>query len=109
MKTHDYSQIVVWRATDQKRALLTIDGIARWLEQQHVKDRLIALDEASLADALQYEDPQSSLLLSRQSTIYDAQEAFVPKPTRPRLFAIIGTQSGKALGIITPWDIHIRQ
>lgn len=108
MNANDFSQVVLM---DQKRlSLLTTEGIARWLEQK-ASDDIISIQEATIGDAHTCDPDGSFLVMARDKTIYDAQEAFTSMLERdePRLFAVIVTQNGrdteKPLGIVTPWDL----
>ena len=107
MKENDYSQVVL--RTDKGLSILSVEGIAQWLEQRASED-LVSLAEARVGDAHACEPPGSFNVMSRSLSIYDAREAFTRAVGRkqPRLFAIIITQAGKLsetpLGVATPWD-----
>lgn len=108
MKTNDFSQVVLM---DQGHlAVLTTEGIARWLEQKATDD-IISIQEATIEDAHTCDVKGSFLVMARHMTISDAHDAFtcVLERDEPRLFAVIITQNGrdteKPLGIVTPWDL----
>jgi CBS domain-containing protein len=108
MREHDFSQVVVH--TSEGAHLLTVEGVAQWLEMQVVND-IISVVEARVEDALKCESSGNSVVLSRRSSIYDVREAFLQAldTKHPRLFAVIVTESGrrteKPLGIVTAWDV----
>ncbi len=108
MREHDYSQVVV--QTERKLSLLTVEGIARWLEEQAQED-IISVREATIAGASIYEEAENVVIMSRNQTIYDAMEIFILsiEQRKPRIYALLITGQGKAteglLGIITPWDL----
>jgi CBS domain-containing protein len=108
MRTHDYSQAVVH--TGEKLALLTLEGVARWLSQSSTDDHIL-LQTCTVEDVLHNEHDGSFGVLSRNHSIYDAKDAFA-RPLgsgKTRLHAVIITQNGKLaekpLGLVTPWDI----
>ena len=108
MREHDYSQVVV--QTEEKLSLLTVEGIARWLEEQ-AQEEIISVRDAAIADAWKYEQPENVVIMSRNQTVYDAMEIFMQaiEQRKPRIYALLITGQGKAteslLGIITPWDL----
>ncbi len=108
LREHDYSQVVV--QTEGKLSLLTVEGIARWLEEQAQED-IISVREAVIADAQRYEQAENVSIMSRNQTVHDAMEAFMLaiEQRRPRIYALLITEHGKAaeslLGIVTPWDL----
>ncbi len=108
MREYDFSQIAVSR--DGQLALLTTEGIAKWLEKK-VDQEYIIDSEATVGDALEEDIPNNFKLISRASTIDDVQTLFARSIEQgyPRLFAVIITLNGrpseKLLGIITPWDM----
>lgn len=107
MKDNDYSQIIL--RTENGLSILSVEGIAQWLEQRANED-LVSLAEAKVGDAHPCEPSGSCRLMGRNLSIYDAREAFVRAVAKkqPRLFAVIITQTGKhteePLGVATPWD-----
>jgi hypothetical protein len=108
MRNNDFSQIV----TQEKGrlSLLTVEGVAKWLEQQADKD-IITVSKVKISDALACDLPDTFEVMGSQETIYDAQQAFKNsiEKNRPRLFAVIitddGMRTGKPVGIVTPWDL----
>ncbi len=108
MREHDYSQVVV--QTEGKLSLLTVEGIARWLEEQAQED-IISVQDAAIANAWKYEQTENVVIMSRNQTVYDAMEIFMRaiEQRKPRIYALLITGKGKAteslLGIITPWDL----
>jgi CBS domain-containing protein len=108
MRTNDYSQVVAY--TGQQLALLTLEGIARWLAQSSENDTVL-LKKCVIQDVLTNEHAGSFGVMSRNHSIYDAKDAFA-RPLgsgKTHLHAVIITQNGKLaekpLGIVTPWDI----
>lgn len=108
MREYDYSQVVVQE--ESKVSLLTVEGIARWLEEQ-AQEGIISVQEATIADALKYEPASNVVLMRRDQTVYEAMEMFqrAIEQKKPRIYALLITAHGKAteqlLGIITPWDL----
>jgi hypothetical protein len=102
--------LVVWFLQDGKLDLLTVEGVSRWLEE-HVADGILDIESAAIKDALRHDLRDSSMIMARDQSVYEAAEVFAAAITqgRPRLYAIIITNTGKAtedaLGIITPWDL----
>ncbi len=109
MRENDYSQVVV--QTEGNLSLLTVEGIARWLEKQAQEEDIISLQEAVIADALRDEPEGSFYIVRRSQTVYDAMEIFTRaiEQEEPRIYALLITDHGKAteriLGIVTPWDL----
>lgn len=108
MRTNDYSQVVVH--TGEKLALLTLEGIARWLAQSS-EDETVLLKRYLIEHVLMNEHEGGFGVLGRNHSVYDAKDAF-SRPIgsgKTRLHAVIITQNGKLeekpLGIVTPWDI----
>lgn len=108
MLESDFSQIPVVR--DGTLTLLTVEGIAKWLEDQARHDSVV-ISEATIEDALRKDITSTFLVMSSDHNVYDAREAFATslERGRPRLFAILITRSGdprdRPIGIITPWDL----
>lgn len=108
MREHDYSQVVV--QPEGRLSLLTVEGIARWVEEQARED-IISVQEAVIADAWRYEQAEHVVVMSRNQMVYEAREAFMCaiEQGKPRLYALLITEHGKAtekpLGIVTPWDL----
>lgn len=109
MARHDYSQVVT-RIASNELQLVTAEGISRWLEH-NVQHDLISLAETSVVDVLPFEDEGTFVLLGKENSVYDAEDAFIQAiyQGRPRLYAVIVTETGrpteKPLGIVTPWDL----
>jgi CBS domain-containing protein len=109
MHANRFSQVVVRREAGVE--LLTVEGVSRWLARQAETD-IISVCEATIQDVLEHELPRNCLLMCRDATIYDAEEAFsqFPHEGRARLSAILVTQHGRSsealLGIVTPWDLR---
>lgn len=108
MRTNDYSQVVVH--TGEKLALLTLEGVARWLAQSS-ENETVLLKQCLIEHVLLNEQKGSFGVLGRNHSVYDAKDAF-SRPLgsgKTRLHAVIITQNGKMeekpLGIVTPWDI----
>ena len=108
MRDYDFSQVVI--SENGVLSLLTIEGIAKWLEQQ-ANQEIISIIELSVRDALEYDDPKSFKLMGRWETVDAAKSAFINAidQNQVRLFAIIVTENGKQrespLGIVTAWDL----
>ncbi len=106
MRDRDFSQVIV---QEVDLALLTTEGIARWLEHR-VPEEIIELKGVRIRDVLPHEPPDTFRVMKRGQSAYDAQTAFRAAARGPgRLFAIIVTNSGrkteKPVRIITPWDL----
>lgn len=108
MRTNDYSQVVVH--TGEALALLTLEGIARWLSQSAEDDHIL-LKTCAIEQVLANEHSGSFGIMGRNHSVYDAKDAF-SRPLgqgKTRLHAVIITQNGKIgekpLGMVTPWDI----
>ena len=67
MREHDYSQVVL--QIEGQLSLLTVEGIAKWLEEQARED-IISVNEAILMDALRYEQAENVFIMSRNQTVY---------------------------------------
>ena len=108
MRDEDFSQIVI--EEKGRVSLLTVEGVAKWLEQQADKD-VITVAKVKVSDALACDLPDTFVVMGPEDTIYDAQQAFKNsiEKNRPRLFAVIvtenGKRTGKPIGIVTPWDL----
>lgn len=107
MEQNDFSQIVVF---DSSYRLLSSEGIIGWLRS--ARDIGLAdLQNATIGDALGFEDMKGCHYLSRNDPIDLAIEVFETSIQKgvPRLHAILVTESGKdserPLGFITPWDL----
>ena len=108
MRDRDYAQVAV--RDGGSLMLLTLKGIARWLLKQANADT-VNVAQATVRDALAFDDPKNCVIMSGSQTIYDAQQAFIDALVKEkrRLFAIIVTETGKPdedpAGIITPGDL----
>jgi hypothetical protein len=109
MRDKDFSQAVV--REKGKLSLLTVEGVAKWLEQQADKD-FITVAKVKVGEALACDLPDTFEVMGPEGTISDAQRTFrnsIDKK-RPRLFAVIitdnGKRTGKPIGIVTPWDLQ---
>lgn len=108
LRERDYSQVVV--RIEGKLSLLTVEGIARWLEEQAQED-IISVREVVITDAWRYEQAENVSIMSRGQTVYDAMEIFMLaiEQRKPRIYALLITEHGKATerlqGIVTPWDL----
>jgi len=110
MKEHDFSQVVV---RDRRSfALISVDGITRWLQDQ-VNGKGVSL-EIPLSDVRPYEPSGNVVVLSPNHALHDVEAALVPRhgQARPDVFAVIitedGTSTGTPIGIATPWDFAFR-
>lgn len=109
MGDYDYSQVVV-QAEGKKLSLLTVEGVARWLEEQ-AKDEIIDIKDAHIKDAQRYERAENVSIMNRNQTADDALSTFMLaiEQKRPRIYALLITEYGKLtekpLGIVTPWDL----
>lgn len=116
MGNNVYSQVIV--QTEGKLSLLTVEGIANWLEEQADRET-IRLQEATIADAQRAEAQDDKRaknvdfvdFMSQNQTIDDARQKFMfaLEQGEPRIYALIITENGEPteepLGIITPWDL----
>jgi CBS domain-containing protein len=108
MRDNDFSQIVI--AEKGGLSILTVERVAKWLEQQADKD-VISVSKAKISDALAFDLLDTFEVMGPKDTIYEAQQAFKNsiEKNRPRLFAVIitdnGKRTGKPIGIVTPWDL----
>lgn len=108
MKQNDFSQVVV--AHKGQYVLLSSEGIVKWLENARGIG-LADLREATVADALAFEEEGICRYLSQNDPVDAAFEMFEKAivVSIPRLQAILITENGKPeeypLGIVTPWDL----
>jgi hypothetical protein len=108
MGDNDYSQVVV--QAEKNFSLLTVEGIARWLEEQ-AKDEIIDIKDAHIEDAQKHERAENVSFMNRNQTADDALSTFrlAIEQKRPRIYALLITERGKLtekpLGIVTPWDL----
>lgn len=110
MHAKDYSQIVV-RDEEGRYALLSLEGIARWLAAS-INGGCPDVTGVTTADALRFEPRGSCAFLPRDATLEEAREAFeLPRgeKRRPRVFAAVITETGddteQPLGIVTARDL----
>jgi hypothetical protein len=106
MRDNDFSQVLVQAA---EVALLTTEGIARWLEHR-VPEQIIELEGVRIREVLPHEPEGTFQVMKRGQSVFDARATFRKAATRPgRLFAILVTESGRAtetpVRILTPWDL----
>jgi CBS domain-containing protein len=106
MGKHGYSQVPV--LADGSLALLTSDGIARWVAAH--ADACIELGNVRIADVLPLEKGGNFEVMRGNATVEQARRAFLRALHRGvRLRAILVTQDGKAqarvLAIVTPSDV----
>lgn len=103
-----HSQIIV--RVDTLLASLSSAGITRWLGRQ-VDGACIDLSDASIGDALAFEEEGGIAFITRNTPIDEVRELFLSFPNhhRQRLRAVIITENGRPkeapLGIITASDL----
>ena len=103
-----HSQVIV--RVDQNLTLLSSAGIARWLGRQ-INGECIDLSDASVDDALAFEEEGGIAFIARTAPVDEARELFLSFPNhhRQRLRALVITEHGKSteapLGIITASDL----
>jgi hypothetical protein len=103
-----HSQVIL--RVDGMLTLLGYAGIIRWLGSA-VDGTRIDLADASVGDALTFEEEGGIAFLPGDATVFDARQLFLNFPERfeQRLRAIVITEHGKAteepLGIITASDL----
>jgi hypothetical protein len=73
MRTNDYSQVVVY--TGERLALLTLEGVARWLAQSS-EDETVLLKQCLIEHVLINEHEGGFRVLGRNHSVYDAKDAF---------------------------------
>ncbi len=104
MRENDFSQVIALR--DGKHQILSTEGIAHWLEAKSKED-IIALSEARLSDALNFEPRDSCIYLKATDTVDRAREVF-GKDIGKRIFSALVSEHGSAkekpINIVTPWD-----
>jgi CBS domain-containing protein len=110
MDEKDYSQVVV-KIDGGRHALLTLEGVARWLAGTS-KNGVAQVSGTTVADALGYEPQGTCIFLPRDATLEEARKAFETARRarkRARVYAAIITQSGvdteAPLGIVTAGDL----
>jgi hypothetical protein len=103
-----HSQVIV--RVGKVLTLLSSAGITRWLGKQ-VDGKCIDLSDASVGDALAFEQEGGIAFLSRYAPVDEARELFLSFPTRhqQRLRAVMITEHGRPseapLGIVTASDL----
>jgi predicted transcriptional regulator len=102
MDRQGHSQLPVYNAGEM--ALLSSDGIARWLAA--CASEMVGLAGKTVGDVLPYEKQHSFVLVSEKATVEQARQAFHKALERgQRLRAVLVTSNGqpaaKLLGIIT--------
>lgn len=103
-----HSQLIV--RVDKMLTLLSSQGIARWLGSQ-VNGQAVDLADASVGDALTFEEEGGMAFVSRDAPVDEARELFLSFPTRhsQRLRAVVITENGRPteapLGLITASDL----
>ncbi len=108
MVRKDYSQVVV--RLDGRLGLLTADDVTHWLGSSLGKRRGKPL-QASLREALGDRAWDGCEFLPGHALVDDALRIFEEaiRNWKPRVHAILitrgGRPDGRALGIITPWDL----
>jgi CBS domain-containing protein len=110
MDEKDYSQVVV-TIDGGRHALLTLEGVARWLAGT-AKDGVAQVGRATVADALGFEPEGTCIFLPRAATVEEARKAFEVARSarrRSRVYAAIITETGTdaeaPLGIVTAGDL----
>jgi CBS domain-containing protein len=110
MDEKDYSQVVV-RVDGGRYALLSLEGVARWLAGTS-KDGVAQLGAATVAEALAYEPGGTHIFLSGDATLEEARKAFEVtrrERKRARVYAAIITERGleteAPMGIVTAGDL----
>jgi CBS domain-containing protein len=103
-----HSQVIV--RVDKMLTLLSSLGITRWLGSQ-VNGQAVDLADASVGDALTFEEEGGIAFVSRDAPVDEARELFLSFPTRhsQRLRAVVITENGRPteapLGLITASDL----
>lgn len=109
MREGDFSQVVV-QDDDGPAALLTAEGIARWLEDR-AADPSINLEGTTIGDVLALEPPETFRVVHPETTVDEVRAAFEEafELLGVRLYAVLVTRSGrgrdKVMRIVTPWDL----
>ena len=107
-----FSQVV--SRSGGRLRLTTSSGITRWLAAM-VNAGEVPFETATLADVLPFDTEDAMQLLGREASVDEALAIFQAslERKRPRLFAIIITETGQAhedpLGIITPRDLLVEE
>lgn len=104
----DHSQVIV--RTDKVLTLLSSAGIMRWLGSQ-IDGACVDLSDATVGDALAYEEAGGIAFVARDAPVDEARELFLSFPSRrqQRLRAVVITEHGRPsetpLGLITSSDL----
>ena len=104
MRKYDFSQVIAQNAG--KFVILSVEGIAHWLEQKSTED-IISLVETRLGDVLDFEPKFTCIYLSARDSIDEARERFtndVGKRVASALVTENGRSTEKPINIVTPWD-----
>ncbi len=108
MRDHDFAQIVI--RAGGRLGLLTVRGIARWLAS-HSDTVSINVDKVTLSQVMEFEAPDTFLVMRGNQTVNEAQQAFTEAldHRHRRLFAVIVTENGTdaedPAGLVTPTDL----
>jgi CBS domain-containing protein len=108
MRSKGYAQVVV--KTGDEYGILSVEGVARWLEHRAEQDAISMVD-VTVGDATAHEPPSTVEFLDRDATVYDGYELFQTAERRrhARVFAILITETGsrteRPIGIATLWDL----
>lgn len=103
-----HSQVIV--REENMLTLLSSQGVTRWLGSQ-VNGSAVDLNDATVGDALAYEEEGGIAFLPRDAPVDEARELFLSFPThqRQRLRAAVITENGRPseapLGIVTASDL----
>jgi hypothetical protein len=93
-----------------RHVLMSVEGIARWLE--HAAEEDIISVQGTRVGLVAAQEPEWTLVrVSRKATIEDARKILMRHHGNgsPRVFAILISSGGKPnenpRGIVTPWDL----
>lgn len=112
MFSRGYSQVV--SRVEGRLRLTTSSGLTRWLAAMVNADD-VPYQSATMADVLPFDREEALQLIARDASIDQALAIFQSslERKRPRLFAIVITETGDAaeepLGIITPRDLLVEE
>lgn len=107
-----FSQVV--SRFEGRLRLTTSSGITRWLAAM-INAGEVPFETATLNDVLPFDTEDAMQLIARDASVDEALAIFQAslERKRPRLFAIIITETGQAheepLGIITPRDLLVEE
>ncbi len=108
MRANDFSQVVVRDSAGH--SLMSVEGVARWLEGA-AHDDLVSIRETTVGAVATHEPEWTLVRVSRKATIEDARCILIRHQggTSPRVFAVLISSGGRANetphGIVTPWDL----